>query len=136
MLNINSSKVNLGKFLTMVLEANRKTFYLIVNGKKISCSAKRVNLLVITINSQFKFKCALSGLRQFLITESPLKMMKCFLFHLKSSFVLKIFKFLSWHFTHIAKQLVKKDKVNFKFYDVTAWLANNRNTHVAQYFER
>ena len=33
------------------------------------------------------FKSALSGLRQFLATESPLKMIKkCFLFHLKSSF--------------------------------------------------
>ena len=33
------------------------------------------------------FKGALSGLRQFLATESPLKLMKIFfLFHLKSSF--------------------------------------------------
>ena len=36
------------------------------------------------------FKGALSGLRQFLANESPLKMMKkCFLFHLKSSFHLQ-----------------------------------------------
>ena len=33
-------------------------------------------------------KDALSSLRQFLVTESPLKMMKkCFLFYLKSSFL-------------------------------------------------
>ena len=32
------------------------------------------------------------------------------------------------------KDLIKKIKVNFKFYDVTAWLASNCNTHVAQYF--
>ena len=32
------------------------------------------------------FKGALSGLRQFLATESPLKMMKSAFFHLKSSF--------------------------------------------------
>ena len=31
-------------------------------------------------------KGALSGLRQFLAIQSPLKMMKCFLFHLESSF--------------------------------------------------
>ena len=41
-------------------------------------------------------KGALSGLRQFLATESPLKMMKnAFYFTLKALFVLKIFKFLS-----------------------------------------
>ena len=41
-------------------------------------------------------KEALSGLRQFLATESPLKMMKnaCY-FTSEASFVLKIFKFLS-----------------------------------------
>ena len=27
------------------------------------------------------------------------------------------------------KGLIKKIKVNFKFYDVTVWLTNNRNTH-------
>ena len=42
------------------------------------------------------FKGALSGLRQFLATESPLKMMKnIFYFNSKAHFVLKIFKFLS-----------------------------------------
>ena len=42
------------------------------------------------------FKGALWGLRQFLATESPLKMMKnAFYFTLKALFVLKIFKFLS-----------------------------------------
>ena len=41
-------------------------------------------------------KGALSGLRQFLATESPLKMMKnAFYFTSKGLFVLKIFKFLS-----------------------------------------
>ena len=29
----------------------------------------------------------------------------------------------------------KKDKVNFKFYDVTAWLKNNCNPHIVQYLE-
>ena len=42
------------------------------------------------------FKGALSGLGQFLATESPLKMMKnAFYFTSKALFVLKIFKFLS-----------------------------------------
>ena len=42
------------------------------------------------------FKVALSGLRKFLITENPLKIMKnVFYFISKALFVLKIFKFLS-----------------------------------------
>ena len=41
-------------------------------------------------------KGALSGPRQFVVTECPLKMMKNdFPFTLKALFVLKIFKFLS-----------------------------------------
>ena len=41
-------------------------------------------------------KGALSGLRQFLANESPLKVMKnAFYFASKALFVLKIFKFLS-----------------------------------------
>ena len=41
-------------------------------------------------------KGALSGLRQFLVTEIPLQIMKnAFYFTLKTLFVLKIFKFLS-----------------------------------------
>ena len=50
------------------------------------------------------FKGALSGLRQLLATESPLKMMKnAFYFTLKALFVLKIFKFLSSIFGHVEK---------------------------------
>ena len=54
----------------------------------------------------------------------------------KALFVLKIFKFLSGIFGHVEKGLDWKDKVNFKFYDVKAWLTNNFNTHIAQYFEK
>ena len=44
----------------------------------------------------FCLKYALSGLRQFLATEIPLKMIKnAFYFTLKACLVLKIFKFLS-----------------------------------------
>ena len=83
------------------------------------------------------FKDALSGLRHVLATETPLKMMKyAFYFTSKAVLVLKIFKFLSRLIGHIAKRLYKKDKINFKFYDVTTWLTNNRNTHISQYFEK
>ena len=54
-------------------------------------------------------------LRQFLANESPLKMIKnAFYFTSKALFVLKIFKFLSWLFGHVAKRLDKKDQVNLK----------------------
>ena len=83
------------------------------------------------------FKGALSGLIRSLATERPLKMMKnAFYFSSKALFVLKMFKFLSWHFDYGAKQLDKKDIINFKFYDITAWLTNNCNTHIVQYFEK
>ena len=73
------------------------------------------------------FKGALSGLRHVLANESPLKMMKnAFYFTSKALFGLV---------GHVAKRLDKKDKFNFKFYDVTAWLTNNCNTHIAQYLE-
>ena len=52
------------------------------------------------------FKGALSGLRQFLTTESLLKMIEnAFYFTTKALFVLKIFKFLSWLFRHVSKRL-------------------------------
>ena len=63
---------------------------------------------------------ALSGPRQFVTTESPLKMMKIdFYFTLKALFVLKIFKFLSLLFGHVEKWLDWKDQINMKFYVVT-----------------
>ena len=58
---------------------------------------------------------------------------KCFLFQLISSFILKIFKFLSWLFGHVQKQFDQKNKVNFKIYDVTTWEINNYNTRIAHY---
>ena len=77
------------------------------------------------------------ALRQILATESPLEMMKnAFYFTSKAHFVLKIFKFMSWRFGHVAKQLDKKDRASFRFYDVTAWLKSNCNTHIAQYLKK
>ena len=53
-------------------------------------------------------------------------MMKhAFYFTSKALFVLKIFKFLSWLFGNVPKQLDQKYNVNFKFHDVTAWLISN-----------
>ena len=54
----------------------------------------------------------------------------------KALFILKIFKFLLLLFGPVAKRLDKKDRVDFKFYDVTAWLTDNCNTHIAQYLEK
>ena len=79
-----------------------------------------------------QIKDALPGLRQFLATESSLKMIKnSFYFTSKALFVLKIFKNSSWRFGQVAKRLDKKDQVYFKFYDVTVWLTNNLNTRIA-----
>ena len=90
--------------------------------KKYSLKLSSLSLKVLNLD-WLHFKDALSGLRQFLATESPLKMMKnAFYFIIKALFVLKIFKFLSWLFDHVSKQLGYGHKVNFKFYDVTAWL--------------
>ena len=51
-------------------------------------------------------KSAFSGLKLFVAIESPLKMMKnAFYFTSKALLLLKIFKFLSWFFGHVAKQL-------------------------------
>ena len=63
-------------------------------------------------------------------------MKNAFYFTSKSLLVLKIFKFLSWHFGHVAKRLDMKDKVDFKIYDVTAWFTNNFNIYIVQYLEK
>ena len=63
-------------------------------------------------------------------------MKNAFCFTSKAFFVLKIFKFLSWLFHHVLKRLDKKEIVNFKCYEVTAWLANIWNTHITQYLEK
>ena len=67
------------------------------------------------------FKGPLPGLRQFLESESSLKI--TFLFYIKAFFVLKVFAILSWYSGHVGKA-----KVNFKIFDFTNWIANNCNT--------
>ena len=104
-------------------------------------SCKRLILAKVFVQGYYPtldFKGAFSSLRQFLATESPLKIMIYFFFYnftLKSLLVLKKFKFLSSTFGYVEKLLHLKDKVNFEIYDVTTWLANNCNTHIGQYLK-
>ena len=99
-------------------------------------SATASSMYTFTANSlvfiRAWFNGVLSGLRQFLAAESPLKIMKNAIYCTsKAVVVLKIFKFLSRLFGHVAKRLDRKDRVNFNFFDVTAWLTNNCNAHIA-----
>ena len=82
-------------------------------------------------------KGPLSCLRQFLATKASLKLMKNnFFVTLKSLFVLKICKFLSWLFGHLRKRFDYWDQVNFKIYDATTWKTNNCNAHIGQYLKK
>ena len=73
---------------------------------KMGCINERNLWIVYKDNISPCFKGALSGLRQFLAIESPLKMKKnAFCFISKGLFILKIFIFLLWLFGHVAKQL-------------------------------
>ena len=55
---------------------------------------------------------------------------------LKTHFILKTFKFLPRLFNYVEERLGKKDKVNFKSYDVTDCTSNNCNTHTTQYLKK
>ena len=117
-------------FFQFSLQISTGVEYLIHVFQKIVPVVHCFILKITCLNLHFKLKkilkAALSCLRQFLVTESTLKMMKnAFYFISKALFVLKIFKFLSWLFGHVPKRLDKEDEVNFKSYDVTAWLTNN-----------
>ena len=63
-------------------------------------------------------------------------MKNAFYFNLKTPFVFKIFKFLSSLIDHIEKMARLEEKVNFKIHDITTWLTNNCNTHIAQYLKK
>ena len=77
------------------------------NLKIFELKIKWLNIITIVLSWQnlafwIIIKGTLSSLRQFLATESPLKMTKKpFYFTLKDLFKLKIFKFLSWLFGHV-----------------------------------
>ena len=62
------------------------------------------------------FKRALPRLRQFLVTESLLKMRKnAFYFVLKALFVLRIFEFLSWILVMYKNGLIRRIRLISKF---------------------
>ena len=63
-------------------------------------------------------------------------MKNAFYFTLKVIFALKIYKFLSWLFGHVAKQIDQKGMVNLKFYDAIACLTSSCNAHIAQCLEK
>ena len=64
-----------------------------------------INYSVVIFQEVELLKGPLSGLRQFLASESPLKLMKnAFYFTSKFIFVLKIVKFLSGLFGHVSKR--------------------------------
>ena len=63
-------------------------------------------------------------------------MKNAFYFMLKVLFVLEILTFLSWLFGYVEKRVDKKAMVIFRIYDVTDWITNNCNTHIAQYFKK
>ena len=71
---------------------------------------------LVSTNRSEILKGTLSGLRQFLATEIPLKLMKnTFYFTSEALFVLNIFNFLSWLFWSCNKTAWLRKKVNFKF---------------------
>ena len=63
-------------------------------------------------------------------------MENAFYFMLKALSILEIFKLLPGLFGYVEKWLVKKTKANFKIYDVTGWMTNNDNPHIAQYLKK
>ena len=56
-----------------------------------------------------------------------------FYFMLNALFVFEIFKLFPWLFGYAGEQFDKKAKANFKIYDVTDWITNNYDRHIAQY---
>ena len=86
----------------MCLEKGYSINCLELSGKSLVClktNGERDKIVII-------IKGTLSGLRQFLATESPLKLMKnAFYFTLKALFVLKVSKFLSRLLGPIEKRL-------------------------------
>ena len=70
---------------------------------------------------------ALSNLRQFLATEIFLIMMKNAFYFIWKALLGQVFV--------LKNDLKKKDKINFKIYNVTNWLINNCNAHIDQYFK-
>ena len=62
-------------------------------------------------------------------------MKNAFYFILNAVFVLKIFKFLLT-FWACRENDGLKEKVNFKLHEITTWLINNCNRHIAEYLTK
>ena len=90
---------------SFVSNLKRTIKYVSLNNQQFKARATLVNINSDeTLFLPFPFKDAFYGLRQFFITESPLKMMKkAFYFTLKALFVLKMFKFFSWLSSYVEK---------------------------------
>ena len=91
---------------------------------------KQINVLLNNFVRfiSFFFTCKnFEGLRQLLATEKLFKNdEKCFLFPFSRYYCLDV----------LVMYPKRLDKINFKFYDLTAWLTNNCNTHIAQYLDK
>ena len=59
-------------------------------------------------------------------------MENAFYFNLNTLLVLGIFQFFFSISDHVGKILVKKDRGNFKIYDIINWITNNCNTNIAR----
>ena len=88
------------------------------------------------LNNYFvSLKCALSGLRQFLVPGSSLKMVNnAFYFTLKALFVLKSVNICLDFLVIHKNSLIRKIRL-FQNLDVTNSEANNYNTHIGQYLK-
>ena len=83
-------------------EISKKTFF--TEHLRTTAFEVRWSLSEFILKPLIYFNGALSGLRQFLATESPLKIMKnAFYFTSKTFFVLEIFNFFSWLFWSCGK---------------------------------
>ena len=51
-------------------------------------------------------------------------------------YFLKIFNFLPWLFGHTEKTALLERVGYFKINNITTWLTNNQNTHIAQYLTK
>ena len=77
-------------------DGNFTSIFEVAEGEDKALEKRYFNNITLSKIELQTLKDALSGLRQFLATESPLKTMKnAFYFTSKALFVLKIFKFLS-----------------------------------------
>ena len=95
---------------------------------KIIHDLSKSNGIVETVKRKKKRKGTLSGLRQFLGTASPLKMLKNAFYFTSKAFSFS--RYLNFYLTWSCRD-------NFKISnDVTAWLTNNCNMHIAQYLEK